>query len=575
MYNGANFPPNFPPLPKSSSIARLKEASKNGSKDALQDLAVNVLHNPALFDALLEVSEHHLRLKSNTDMIVVCLQLHYELMFVGAWHPPHAQILSNMWALVSSFLLTHLGTFEENDTEEYMKSLTTLVDFLMIVTSECEGIIPRIHQDPPLLSLLIRFFVYTIENNLKMRHNFSNIIVSLKVPKHQAEFLPAIDALSEAHIKACLEQCISYIQAPTLVFHDLQVVITFLLPLTEVSPRAISILSKHRVVPWLCHLLRRMTANTRDNPYYGNPDLSYTVSLTIATIRPYFNEGYTFVLQALQCGFFQWLVKAQPFISTFLKDSEKDARESTYMICLQVINACTLFRPVLREARKGCLWYLKHPELHFPKGSVPYWEMKVLIRTVEERERLRKSHLLADDKLSECANDECPGVEMGPPRRCEGCLWACYCSRDCQKASWRNGHRDTCGLIRQQRNSGLHPSLLSEYDKSFAFWIVKHDMKRGRAQIEEKIFYYETYTPAAEKQDYIVMIDYRRIPMQINLGQASDLKSVEGWDEVDEKVWKSPSPAGTPIFITFPYARGAYTAFEIDNSFVYYELDDE
>ncbi len=55
--------------------------------------------------------------------------------------------------------------------------------------------------------------------------------------------------------------------------------------------------------------------------------------------------------------------------------------------------------------------------------------------------------------------------------------------------------------------------------------------------------------------------------MKIDLGHASDLKSAEGWDEVDEKVWKSPNP----IVITFPYARGAYAALDVDDSSVYYE----
>ncbi|RKP15886.1 hypothetical protein ROZALSC1DRAFT_3716, partial [Rozella allomycis CSF55] len=48
--------------------------------------------------------------------------------------------------------------------------------------------------------------------------------------------------------------------------------------------------------------------------------------------------------------------------------------------------------------------------------------------------------------LNYCANVTCPKVESteAPFSRCSRCKLAWYCSRDCQLAAWKSGHRHWC-----------------------------------------------------------------------------------------------------------------------------------
>ncbi|KAJ6483300.1 hypothetical protein C8R45DRAFT_300445 [Mycena sanguinolenta] len=72
-----------------------------------------------------------------------------------------------------------------------------------------------------------------------------------------------------------------------------------------------------------------------------------------------------------------------------------------------------------------------------------------------------------------CDNLEC--TKICPKRelqRCSGCSTMCYCSRICQRADWRSGHRLTCLRLGLNRKRFIH---ISPRNRSFLHALVYHE----------------------------------------------------------------------------------------------------
>eukprot|EP00928_Gymnodinium_smaydae_P080021 TRINITY_DN63827_c0_g1_i1.p3 TRINITY_DN63827_c0_g1~~TRINITY_DN63827_c0_g1_i1.p3 ORF type:complete len:101 (-),score=10.48 TRINITY_DN63827_c0_g1_i1:221-523(-) len=54
-----------------------------------------------------------------------------------------------------------------------------------------------------------------------------------------------------------------------------------------------------------------------------------------------------------------------------------------------------------------------------------------------------------DEKFKACAR--C-GERLAHLHVCSGCMKTRYCSRECQKAHWKAGHRDTCKPSRKHQS---------------------------------------------------------------------------------------------------------------------------
>ncbi|KAJ7429341.1 hypothetical protein B0H11DRAFT_2145881 [Mycena galericulata] len=76
-----------------------------------------------------------------------------------------------------------------------------------------------------------------------------------------------------------------------------------------------------------------------------------------------------------------------------------------------------------------------------------------------------------------CENIQCLKMAAKSQfRKCGGCGVPCYCSRECQKADWSNGHRGVCQGL--QTRKSLDPSgTLSPRERSFIRAFMEHDFR--------------------------------------------------------------------------------------------------
>ncbi|KAJ7454628.1 hypothetical protein B0H11DRAFT_2069256 [Mycena galericulata] len=76
-----------------------------------------------------------------------------------------------------------------------------------------------------------------------------------------------------------------------------------------------------------------------------------------------------------------------------------------------------------------------------------------------------------------CENMQCLKMAVKSQfRKCGECGVPCYCSRECQKVDWSNGHRDVCQGL-QTRKSLDPPGTLSPRERSFIRAFMEHDFR--------------------------------------------------------------------------------------------------
>ncbi|KAF7322251.1 MYND-type domain-containing protein [Mycena chlorophos] len=103
-----------------------------------------------------------------------------------------------------------------------------------------------------------------------------------------------------------------------------------------------------------------------------------------------------------------------------------------------------------------------------------------------------------------CDNTECGLV--GPKaqfKQCTGCSEVWYCSRACQKANWRWGHRQECSIIAQDRDNDH--AILSPGDRSFQRAMLNYDYAIEQVKITTKFL---PVTASTGAQRCAVMFDY-------------------------------------------------------------------
>ncbi|KAK0473401.1 hypothetical protein IW261DRAFT_1504190 [Armillaria novae-zelandiae] len=98
----------------------------------------------------------------------------------------------------------------------------------------------------------------------------------------------------------------------------------------------------------------------------------------------------------------------------------------------------------------------------------------ILYDTVVERHTTKPSYSVLPRKL--CNNPQCPNPYIRPvdAKRCKGCLYVHYCSRECQKDHWTS-HRQKSGEL--MRVDTLY--------QDFAEWMVDLDLPRFLADTKE------------------------------------------------------------------------------------------
>ncbi|KAF7308143.1 hypothetical protein HMN09_00661900 [Mycena chlorophos] len=175
----------------------------------------------------------------------------------------------------------------------------------------------------------------------------------------------------------------------------------------------------------------------RDSPNCREPDLvSFLLTMIWTDTRTDLR-----LVEALRSGLLPAMLAASP-----------DAKPDIQKALVELIPQHCAYRSVVLALRDALALIPKNeqPSMFRRLQLAKEWEF------CENRIRTNLRYVeLFDQKdvnwtpTRACDNTACEIVTMGPAlKRCGGCHYTRYCSRNCQKADWRRGHRKECSIIR-------------------------------------------------------------------------------------------------------------------------------
>ncbi|KAF8186137.1 hypothetical protein K438DRAFT_1973504 [Mycena galopus ATCC 62051] len=137
---------------------------------------------------------------------------------------------------------------------------------------------------------------------------------------------------------------------------------------------------------------------------------------------------------------------------------------------------------------------------------------KTFTESAAERQKM-KQRFDSDESPSSlaCDNTECNKIfEKSKFKRCAGCKYMSYCSRDCQKRDWKEGgHREEC-----QKNRLTTSGLLVKRNRAFLRALVHYDYETRCEEVLEKQVEFEHGNPGTK---FYTLFDYteRGVPIHI------------------------------------------------------------
>ncbi|KAK0497931.1 hypothetical protein EDD18DRAFT_1104431 [Armillaria luteobubalina] len=226
-------------------------------------------------------------------------------------------------------------------------------------------------------------------------------------------------------------------------------------------------------VPWICRRLAGIAVEEADNVVSAK---LFQVSLVY--LQRVFKEGAGRIIEGLDADVIPMLLKVQ-------SELEADDREATLVPLLHLITSYTLYRNILAKVWKAVYMADLGPAISEAGPIGEAW--KILKETTETRWETLKDYMASGRELTRCSYTACPHPDVGPKRtlrRCEGCRFEYYCSKECQKQDWRDGHNDVCRMLQNCLRDGL-PVLMSKRERHFAYAIIDKDILDNTQLIEE------------------------------------------------------------------------------------------
>ncbi|KAJ8081401.1 hypothetical protein PM082_007242 [Marasmius tenuissimus] len=274
---------------------------------------------------------------------------------------------------------------------------------------------------------------------------------------------------------------------------------------------------------WMARLIKRLTKV----PF--NPDTSHNVIGFMKGCISYIEtqcqtHGYPCIVEAIDNRILESIYDAGLLIYVDLRSrltvtGDRHLQDQCVEL-IRLIGCYASYIPVLRALRRSL-------------SRVDRLQARTLPQKVEETFKLLRdvASLRIEDKrtcpsLSACGNPRCPnGLEdyLGPTRRCSGCTISLYCSKECQRASWKSAHRDQCKIIADIRaREGGFPRLgavdqLGPQQTAFCFWQMENDSSRHlKSRSPDNPFEEERASRERHAGILVMRIDYRTLPPRVS-----------------------------------------------------------
>ncbi|KAJ7023519.1 hypothetical protein C8F04DRAFT_1271329 [Mycena alexandri] len=227
-------------------------------------------------------------------------------------------------------------------------------------------------------------------------------------------------------------------------------------------------------------------------PSEGVPDRPISVEFCLGTLIQYLDTppGYPWVVKALQAGLLRRIITSAVNITTISEAGHCPELLTT------VLPKNLVSYTVIAEMKKAFL------ELETParseefSRSALFGHWNTLRALVDQRAKVLDAWEMTGRASSlACYNIECHQVDTREYfRRCSVCRTAVYCSRECQRVDWMDGHRDECDVL-----LGAHLTFtkigLHYHERNFIRALVHSDYQRLRVEISMAILQFVEQCP--------------------------------------------------------------------------------
>ncbi|SJL01077.1 uncharacterized protein ARMOST_04393 [Armillaria ostoyae] len=260
---------------------------------------------------------------------------------------------------------------------------------------------------------------------------------------------------------------------------------------------------------WSCFVLSLLVASNQPPHRHADERIAHAKCITSALsyLSDFFslNPSCVWTASLLRSNLLQVLLRAASFHRSVYGQVKS---------ILDHITSLLIYRSVLREASRSVA---RIQGLDAGQGSRLRRDVSgrvwnawtALVRTIDEREALRAGFLSL--KPSTCDNPKCAGIyalgERAPRKICTGCVHAQYCSRECQRTGWSDGHGKVCAKIKKERMAGYE--LLSSHDIAFLRAVLNNDLHSNRTSI---LANQRRVQPKGHSEPPVVILDYTTAP---------------------------------------------------------------
>ncbi|KAK7035792.1 MYND-type domain-containing protein [Favolaschia claudopus] len=435
------------------------------------------------------------------------------LRLVGVWvtHPPTAQLIRNTAGVRRIIIYAWKAIIDSTPTFEPENLFVTLQ-----------------------LQYLSEFFRHVMD--LKVAANFAEVI-------DEAGGLAGFASLVTRTIKFCipgLREAYSIPQNSAFFVQFLSLMIEF-----EDVDSIHSALVSTGIVPVFTSALKAFSLSMANDPPANLCEKNNILCMfKILQDLLYVSPSSKSIADALGSGLLSAIVSAV----VICKDFDKTHLESS-PLCFLLANTLptsTVYHSVVSVMNETLskTHTIAMLSSSFKKSHLCNW-WHFFVNLAEERIRIMKRiESKEEDSKKACYNLECGLIEKKEEfRRCSQCLYAYYCSRECQKQDWKDGgHREACPSIRQFRQK--HHDL-SPRSSSFLRAVVHQEDEHDRSDgIPSMAFRLAPMKENPPDNPLVVVFDHTGIGLFTKASTAREEreKDVNGevlWDEHISRVQRS------------------------------------
>ncbi|KAF9028494.1 hypothetical protein BDZ89DRAFT_1039027 [Hymenopellis radicata] len=237
------------------------------------------------------------------------------------------------------------------------------------------------------------------------------------------------------------------------------------------------------------------------------------------------SNGWSWIAEAIRCGLLEWICRCQPLLDHIQNATQTPSALALVDFIIGFLDSAnrhTIYREVLRETQASMkkLGRRNVEEQMDPTGPLRRaWD--ALNCTLQQRLRVKAHLLQSAGRYNRCDYQKCTNSLSTRSQECAGCRTTYFCSRSCQKKSWKSDHRDECKIRQRERQ---------DRDWQFIQAVVDDDIPL----CDEKLYELDNDFPrqgqSAVNAPRMLFIDYVHVPRKITVTAVDRIEDFDDWE---------------------------------------------